>query len=180
MKSASFWPISSSDFMPQHKSLLGSEEIYPHYIIISFSRCFLYLAGSLTCLTRHGHPRTPTSTCTFSKDFFSLLIQMDLVLMTAGRSASYTNTASIYDAHRPSLSLSLSDSRPCCIGRRLLSKSGRPPGCVHAFWLEEETVPLTEHGAPPAKTNLFQSLPICFSHWSVWHESSCLQSTSFK
>lgn len=62
IKMASFWPISSSDFMRrEEKHLMLRSKIYPaHYIIISFSLCWLYLAGSLTCLTRRI-PQTPPS-----------------------------------------------------------------------------------------------------------------------
>lgn len=62
VKMASFWPISSSDFMRwEEKHLMLRSKIYPaHYIITSFSLCWLYLAGSLTCLTRRG-PQTPPS-----------------------------------------------------------------------------------------------------------------------
>lgn len=101
-------------------------ESYPaHYIIISFFLCWLYLAGRLACLTRRG-PQTPPS-------HMHSFLQTSFVFVPWSRRTwrcwhqaalpRNTNTGAIYYAYR----LFLANVCPCCIGRRLVSKSGHPP-----------------------------------------------------
>lgn len=50
-------------------------KIYPaHYIIISFSLCWLYLAERLTCLTRPGPQTPPSHMYSFLKPRFFLFL----------------------------------------------------------------------------------------------------------